>query len=127
MNFVKVLITGAFILTVFVLTGCEDLVIQDTASLFVPRLQRSEIIGFIAGFGTTFAALPDLIAMLRRRSSIGMNPRMAAIMGCFQIVWIYYGLLIVSRPVVLWNLVAVVINFVSVAAYYYFAKHAGKR
>ena len=51
-----------------------------------------------------------------------MNPRMAAITGAFQILWIYYGLLIASRPVILWNLIAVVINFFSVAAYYYFAK-----
>jgi hypothetical protein len=29
-----------------------------------------------------------------------MNPRMAAIMGVFQVLWVYYGLLIVSRPVV---------------------------
>ncbi len=38
----------------------------------------NEIIGFVAGFGTTFAAMPDLIAMLRRRSCDGMNPTMAA-------------------------------------------------
>ena len=36
--------------------------------------------------------------MLRRRSIAGMNPRMAAIMGVFQILWVYYGLLILSRP-----------------------------
>jgi hypothetical protein len=59
--------------------------------------------------------------MLRRRSSAGMNPRMAAITGAFQILWIYYGLLIASRPVILWNLIAVFINFFSVAAYHYFA------
>ena len=39
------------------------------------------------------------------------------ITGTFQILWVYYGLLIVSRPVIVWNLLAVVINFVSVAAY----------
>jgi uncharacterized protein with PQ loop repeat len=83
---------------------------------------RSEIVGLVAGAGTTFAALPDLIAMLRRRSSRGMNPRMAGIMGVFQIGWIYYGLLIVSRPVVAWNLIAVVINLLSVAAYLHFAR-----
>jgi hypothetical protein len=33
----------------------------------------TQITGFVAGFGTTFAALPDLIAMLKRRSSVGMN------------------------------------------------------
>jgi MtN3 and saliva related transmembrane protein len=72
------------------------------------------------GFGTTFAAVPDLIAMLRRRSSAGMNPRMAAIMCVFQVLWVYYGLLIASRPVILWNVVAVLVNFLSVGAYLYF-------
>jgi uncharacterized protein with PQ loop repeat len=104
------------------LSGCDDLVPRDTASLFDPRLHRSEIIGFLAGMGTTFAAVPDLIAMLKRRSTAGMNPRMAAIMGVFQILWIYYGLLIASRPVIAWNLVAVFINFLSVGAYRHFAR-----
>ena len=102
------------------LGGCEGLAVQDTASLLIPRFQRSEIVGFVAGFGTTFAAFPDLVAMLRRRSSAGMNPRMAAIMGIFQILWVYYGLLILSRPVILWNVVAVLVNFLSVGAYLYF-------
>jgi uncharacterized protein with PQ loop repeat len=81
-----------------------------------------ELIGFVAGFGTTFAALPDLIAMLKRRSTQGMNPRMAGIMGVFQIVWVYYGLLIESRPVIAWNIVAVMINFLMVGAYAYFKR-----
>jgi uncharacterized protein with PQ loop repeat len=62
------------------------------------------------------------IAMLKRRSSKGMNPRMAGIMGVFQIAWIYYGLLIASRPVIAWNMIAVVINLLSVAAYLRFAR-----
>jgi MtN3 and saliva related transmembrane protein len=104
------------------LNGCEGLMVTDMPSLLAPRFTRSEILGFVAGFGTTFAAAPDLIAMLRRRSCKGMNPTMAAIMGAFQILWIWYGLLIVCRPVVLWNLIAVVTNFFSVAAYYHFAR-----
>jgi MtN3 and saliva related transmembrane protein len=74
----------------------------------------------LAGFGTTLAAVPDLTAMLRRRLSAGMNPRMATIMGAFQILWVYYGLLIASRPVILWNVVAVLVNFLSVGAYLHF-------
>ena len=65
---------------ILVLCGCQDLVPHDTQSLLDPNLKRSEILGIVAGFGTTFAAMPDLIAMLKRRSSAGMNPRMAAIM-----------------------------------------------
>jgi uncharacterized protein with PQ loop repeat len=119
-------ITG-LVMSLVILSGCEGLVPQDTASLLIPTFQRSELIGLAAGFGTTFAAVPDLIAMLRRRSSAGMNPRMATITGVFQILWIYYGLLIVSRPVVVWNVIAVLINFLSVGAYLYFSKKEKKQ
>jgi MtN3 and saliva related transmembrane protein len=104
------------------LSGCQDLVPRDTSSLFIPRFYRSEIFGFVAGLGTTFAAVPDLVAMLRRRSSSGMNPRMVAIMGIFQLLWIYYGLLITSRPVIAWNVIAVFINSLSVGAYFHFVR-----
>jgi uncharacterized protein with PQ loop repeat len=111
---------GFLLLCSLVLAACEGLAVQDTQSLLVPRLQRSELVGIVAGFGTTFAAFPDLIAMLRRRSSAGMNPRMAGIMGVFQVLWVYYGLLILSRPVVIWNVIAVLVNLLSVGAYFYF-------
>ncbi len=104
------------------LCGCQNLVPHDTASLLNPKVKRSEVVGIVAGFGTTFAAVPDLVAMLKRRSSAGMNPRMTAIMGAFQVLWVYYGLLILSRPVIAWNLVAVLINFLSVGAYLYFVR-----
>jgi MtN3 and saliva related transmembrane protein len=108
-------------LSLISLTGCQHLII-DTEKLFKPSVELSEIVGILAGFGTTFAAFPDLLAMLRRRSSEGMNPRMGAIMGAFQILWIYYGLLIASRPVIIWNVIAVLINFLTVGAYAYFLR-----
>ena len=107
-------------LSLITLCGCQDLVPRDTQSLLFPGLQRSEVFGFVAGFGTTFAAVPDLVSMLKRRSRAGMNPMMAAIMGSFQIFWIYYGFLIASRPVIAWNAIAVLINFLTVGAYGYF-------
>lgn len=117
---------GVVLPSLVLLQACESLGIQDTASLLVPTMRRSEIVGLVAGFGTTFAALPDLLAMLKRRSSAGMNPRMAGIMCIFQFAWVY-GLLIASRPVILWNLIAIVINALSVGAYVFFLrreKHA---
>ena len=47
---------------------------------------------------------------------------MGAIMGAFQILWVYYGLLIASRPVIIWNVIAVFINFLTVGAYAYFLR-----
>jgi len=86
----------------------------------------TQIIGFVAGFGTTFAALPDLIAMLKRRSSVGMNPRMAAILGTFQILWVIYGVLIGSRNIIMWNVIAVVTNYLTVGAYMYFRRREAR-
>lgn len=114
-------------ISILALGGCGELVPRDLPSLLSPHLQRSEIVGFLAGFGTTFAAVPDLVSMLRRRSVAGMNPRMAAIMAVFQIAWVYYGLLIASRPVIAWNLIAVLTNSFSVGAYLYFVRKERER
>jgi len=117
----KALIFALLLVPLFSLTGCQHLVI-DTEKLVKSSVEMSEIVGFLAGLGTTFAAFPDLLAMVRRRSSQGMNPRMGAIMGAFQILWIYYGLLIASRPVIIWNVIAVLINFLTVGAYAFFLR-----
>ena len=105
-----------------VLGGCATIGIHDTESLFAPSFQRSEIVGFVAGFGTTFAAIPDLVKMIKGRSSQGINPTMASIMAVFQIAWIYYGLLVASRPVIVWNVVGVVTNSLTVWAYRNFSR-----
>jgi MtN3 and saliva related transmembrane protein len=121
-SFNRMMACGALLMSATILSCCESLGIPDTSSLLLPRFQRSEVFGFVAGFGTTFAALPDLIGMLRRRSSKGINPTMAGITGVFQIVWIYYGLLILSRPVIAWNTVGAVINLLTVGAYLRFPR-----
>jgi MtN3 and saliva related transmembrane protein len=122
MGRLRILIYAVVFVSMIALCGCEALVPHDTASLLVPSFKRSEILGLVAGFGTTFAAVPDMLAMFRRRSSAGMNPRMAMIMGVFQVLWVYYGLLIASRPVIVWNIIAVLINFFTVFAYRYFVQ-----
>lgn len=119
---IEMMIRGVVLLGVLMLCGCAELEVRDTSSLLLPHLQRSELLGLVAGFGTTFAAVPDLIKMIKRRSSRGINPTMAGIMCVFQIVWVYYGLLIASRPVIVWNLVAVVINFMTVMEYFRYAR-----
>jgi uncharacterized protein with PQ loop repeat len=121
----KQIVFAALLLSLIALGGCQHLVI-DTDKIVRSDIDLPEIVGIIAGFGTTFAAFPDFLAMLKRRSSLGMNPRMGAIMGAFQILWVYYGLLIASRPVIIWNVIAVFINFLTVGAYAYFM-HKEKR
>jgi hypothetical protein len=47
---------------------------------------------------------------------------MAAIMAVFQIFWVYYGLLIASRPVIVWNVLGIVINSIIVWSYFRLGK-----
>jgi MtN3 and saliva related transmembrane protein len=105
-----------------ILNGCGDLAVRDTPSLLVPSLRYAELVGFVAGLGTTFAAMPDLVTMVKQRSSAGMHPRMAAILCVFQLVWLYYGLLIASWPLIVWNTIAVVVNALTVGAYVHFVR-----
>lgn len=120
-RFRGVILMAVLLGQIVLLAGCEELT-TNTKSILLPNFHRSDIFGFLAGLGTTFAVLPDLLAMLKRRSTQGMNPRMAAIIGCFQVLWIYYGILIISRPVVVWNLIGVCINFFTVFAYRHFVR-----
>lgn len=120
-NLFSVLLATAYVFSAATGLAAEDLE-AEVEALATSAITMKEVIGFVAGFGTTFAAVPDLVVMFKRRSTVGMNPTMAAIMGTFQFVWVYYGFLIASRPVIIWNVVAVVINFIMVGAYYHFLR-----
>jgi MtN3 and saliva related transmembrane protein len=81
-----------------------------------------EAIGILAGVGTTFASLPDCLEMLKQRSTLGTKPRMAAITGVFQVLWLVYGLLIYAPAVIFWNAISILINATTVAVFIYFLR-----
>ena len=109
-----------FIIFAFI---CTPLIVHANPSNLSPNKPFwIELIGLIAGFGTTFASLPDLLVMLKKRSRQGINPRMAAITGIFQCLWLAYGLLIQAPAVIFWNMISIVTNATTVSAYLYFAK-----
>lgn len=56
-----------------------------------------------------------------------MNPRMAGIMCVFQVAWVYYRLLITSRPLVFWNLIAIVINVLTLGAFLHFRRKESRQ
>ena len=59
----KPVVLSVVVLSLIPLVGCQNLVI-DEEKLFRPG-EVSEIVDFLAGFGTTLAAVPDSLAMLR--------------------------------------------------------------
>lgn len=66
MSYLKSISLAALSLGLLMLYGCEGLQIHDTQSLLLPRFQASELVGFVAGLGTTFAALRIFIFCARK-------------------------------------------------------------
>ena len=75
-RFAKVIL-GLCLLSIFPLFGCQDLVPHNVPSLLDPTIQRSEIVGIVAGFGTTFAAAEavcvSLTPLSRQRSRVRVS------------------------------------------------------
>jgi len=70
----------------------------------------SEVIGYLAGFMATVAFLPQVAKTVRDRSvkdiSLGMYVLFCAGVG----LWLLYGVLISSWPIIISNLVTLVLS-----------------
>ncbi|MBO3459691.1 SemiSWEET family sugar transporter [Aetokthonos hydrillicola] len=110
----------AFVLAMLTTISAATPTLAETFQKSSSHSSAVEGIGLIAGCGTTFAALPDFITMLKRRSTKGFNPRMAAITGIFQVIWVVYGYLIAAPAVITWNVIGVTTNATTVIAYIHF-------
>ena len=71
-------------LSLITLCGCQDLVPHDTPSLLDPKFHRSDVVGIVAGFGTTFAAVPDLVAMHQATVKCWHEPKDDGNHGCLS-------------------------------------------
>jgi len=69
-----------------------------------------EWIGYIAGFFTTSAALPQLVKVLRSRHTTSISLWMYVFVVNGGILWIVYGVSIGSPSVIVANLVSLSIN-----------------
>ncbi|HJZ72634.1 MAG TPA: SemiSWEET transporter [Vicinamibacterales bacterium] len=69
-----------------------------------------DVVGYAAGFLATIAFVPQVAKTFRERSardiSLGMYVLFCAGVG----LWLIYGLLIVSWPLVIWDFVTLVLS-----------------
>ncbi|HWZ12658.1 MAG TPA: SemiSWEET transporter [Acidobacteriaceae bacterium] len=60
-------------------------------------------IGYMAAFCTTIAFVPQIIRVLKLRSAREISLGMALIFSFGVIMWLIYGLMLRSRPVIIAN------------------------
>ncbi len=69
------------------------------------------LIGYAAGFLTTIAFLPQLIKVIKTRSTRDISLGMFLIFSTGVFLWLIYGILIESAPVIVANLITFVMAF----------------
>ena len=67
-------------------------------------------IGFIAGFLTTLSFVPQLLRAWKTRSTADLSLTTIVVFAIGISLWIIYGSIIHSIPIVLWNVVTLVFN-----------------
>lgn len=77
--------------------------------MFISHMMGTEAVGFIAGLMTTAANIPQVVATYRRRSGAGLSFRMLLALSLGLALWVCYGLLRHSLPLILFNLIALVL------------------
>lgn len=74
------------------------------------------IIGFMAAIGTTTAFVPQVVQSLKTKSTRDINLGMYIVFSTGVFLWLLYGFLINSYPVILANLVTFILALVVLVA-----------
>ena len=69
-----------------------------------------ELIGFIAAILTTVAFVPQVYKVYQTKSVSGMSLIMYLIFFCGVLLWLVYGLIINSLPMIIGNTITVVLT-----------------
>lgn len=70
----------------------------------------TDAIGFLAGALTTIAFVPQALKMYTTKSGKDVSARMLLIFSAGVILWLIYGVMIESVPVILANVVTLILS-----------------
>ncbi len=68
-------------------------------------LTLADILGYIAGFCTTIAFVPQVLKVWRSRSARDISLGMYLLFTFGLICWLVYGLIVMSWPIIIANMV----------------------
>ncbi len=76
---------------------------------------RADIIGYIAACFTTFSLLPQIVRIRRLKEAKDVSLVMPLMVAVGSALWIVYGLMISSAPVIAANTIALIIAVATIA------------
>ena len=72
-------------------------------------MQMLDLLGYVAGLFTTAANIPQVVTTYRKRSGEGLSFRMLLVLGIGLAFWIAYGVGSQSKPLIIFNSIALVL------------------
>ena len=85
-----------------------------------------ESLGFVAGILTTISFLPQVIRIYRIKSGREISLWMTLLLSSGVTLWLVYGLLMRSMPIILANLVTLVLVITILVLKLFYARTAAK-
>jgi len=74
-------------------------------------VDRTTLIGLIAGTLTTFAYLPQVIKVWKSKSTHDISLAMFVTLSLGLLMWVIYGFYIDSIPVIIANVISLILSF----------------
>jgi MtN3 and saliva related transmembrane protein len=85
-----------------------------------------DILGYLAGLFTTAANVPQVITTYKKRSGEGLSFRMLAALATGLLLWIAYGFVVHSKPLMIFNAIALALVVSLVTMKFRFDRHPTK-
>jgi MtN3 and saliva related transmembrane protein len=86
----------------------------------------TNLLGFCAATLTTIAFIPQVLLVWRQRSAAGVSAGMYTLFTVGVALWLYYGIIIGSLPVIIANGVTLVLASSVLAMKWHFGRGAAK-
>ena len=74
----------------------------------------NDMIGYIAAFFTTFSLLPQIVRILKLKEARDISMFMPLMVSVGSILWLVYGIVIGSPPVIAANAVSLLVSFITI-------------
>lgn len=84
-----------------------------------------ELLGYVAAFLTTASAIPQLVQLIRTRDASGVSTLCWLCLASGVALWLVYGIMLGSRPLIAANAITLVLDVAVVAMSLHFRKRGG--
>ena len=78
--------------------------------MVVGGMHAIEVLGLLAGFLTTLSFLPQAVQIIRTKDTKSISVAMYSAFVAGVFLWMVYGLVIASVPVLLWNVLTLILS-----------------